>query len=99
MLLTPTLGCEAFAHGQRYPAAIGGHAIERPWLDWAPFLYDGNLAGLPACAVPIGLGDDGLPVSMQVIGRRWDDGLVLSAAESIETAVGFDKRPPLIVHC
>ena len=99
VLLTPTLGCEAFAHGKRHPDAIGGHPIERPWLDWVPFLYDANLAGLPACAVPIGFGDDGLPVSMQVVGRRWDDGLVLSAAESIEAVVGFDKRPPLIVHC
>jgi Asp-tRNA(Asn)/Glu-tRNA(Gln) amidotransferase A subunit family amidase len=92
-LLTPTLGCEAFAHGKRYPDAIGGHAIERPWLDWVPFLYDANLAGLPACAVPVGFGDDGLPVSIQVVGRRWDDGLVLTAAEAIESAVGFDKRP------
>jgi Asp-tRNA(Asn)/Glu-tRNA(Gln) amidotransferase A subunit family amidase len=97
-LLTPTLGTEAFAHGKRYPDAIGGHAIELPWLDWAPFLYDANLAGLPACAVPIGLGDDGLPVSLQVVGRRWDDALVLTAAEAIERVILFDKRPPLKPH-
>jgi Asp-tRNA(Asn)/Glu-tRNA(Gln) amidotransferase A subunit family amidase/biotin carboxylase len=94
VLLTPTLGCEAFAHGKRYPSAIGGHAIEPPWLDWAPFLYDANLAGLPACAVPIGFGDDGLPVSIQVIGKRWDDGTVLNAAEAIESIVAFNRRPP-----
>jgi hypothetical protein len=32
-LLTPTLGIQAFACGKRYPDAIGGHAIELPWLD------------------------------------------------------------------
>ena len=33
-LLTPTVGCEAFAHGLRYPATLGDVEIEPPWLDW-----------------------------------------------------------------
>ena len=45
--LTPTLGCEAFPHGSRHPEAIGDVPIGYPDLDWAPFLYDANLAGLP----------------------------------------------------
>jgi Asp-tRNA(Asn)/Glu-tRNA(Gln) amidotransferase A subunit family amidase len=87
VLLTPTLGCEAFAHGRRYPEAIGGVAIEQPWLDWSGFLYDANLAGLPACAVPAGVGDDRLPVSVQVVGERWKDHLVLAAAETIDSVI------------
>ena len=94
VLLTPTLGCEAFPHGSTHPEEIGGVPIEAPWLDWGGFLYDANLVGLPACAVPIGLGDDGLPVSIQVIGPRTSDGAVLAAAEAIERIVGFDARPP-----
>jgi Asp-tRNA(Asn)/Glu-tRNA(Gln) amidotransferase A subunit family amidase len=93
-LLTPTVGCEAFSHGRRHPDTIGGVPVTYPDLDWAPFLYDANLAGLPACAIPIGLGDDGLPVSMQVLGLRRDDGRVLAAAETIETLIGFTARPP-----
>ena len=93
-LVTPTLGCEAFPHGARHPDAIGDVPIGYPNLDWAPFLYDANLAGLPACALPIGLGDDGLPVSVQVLGPRAGDGAVLAAAEVIERVVGFDARPP-----
>ncbi len=50
----------------------------------ARFLFDANLAGLPACAIPMGLGDDGLPVSLQIIGPRGADGAVLAAAELIE---------------
>jgi len=92
-LLTPTLGCEAFPHGRRHPDAVGGVPIQPPDFDWAPFLYDANLAGLPACALPIGLGDDGLPVSMQVLGRRCDDGHVLAAAETIEQVIGLGVRP------
>jgi len=94
VLLTPTVGCEAFPHGRRHPEEIGGVPIAFPDLDWAPFLYDANLAGLPACAIPIGLGDDGLPVSMQVLGPRRDDGRVLAAAETIESLIGFTGRPP-----
>jgi Asp-tRNA(Asn)/Glu-tRNA(Gln) amidotransferase A subunit family amidase len=94
VLLTPTLGCEAFPLGQRHPDSVGGVPVQLPELDWAPFLYDANLAGLPACALPIGLGDDGLPVSIHVLGRRCDDGLVLAAAQTIEQVIGFDARPP-----
>jgi amidase len=93
-LLTPTLGCEAFAHGANHPAEIGGVPIEAPWNDWCGFLYDANLTGLPACAIPIGLGDDGLPVSVQLLGVRGHDGAVLAAAETLEELVGFDARPP-----
>jgi Asp-tRNA(Asn)/Glu-tRNA(Gln) amidotransferase A subunit family amidase len=91
-LLTPTLGCEAFPQDRRYPEAIGGVPIEPPWLDWSGFLYDGNLAGLPACAIPAGIGDDGLPVSVQVVGERWQDHVVLGAAETIESVLA--AAPP-----
>jgi amidase len=94
VLLTPTLGCEAFRHGAKYPAEIGGTPIESPWHDWCGFLYDANLAGLPACAVPVGLGDDQLPVSVQLLGMRGHDGAVLAAAEAVERLVGFRARPP-----
>jgi Asp-tRNA(Asn)/Glu-tRNA(Gln) amidotransferase A subunit family amidase len=93
VLITPTLGLEAFAHGLAYPPDIGGVPIEPPWLDWCGLLYDANLAGLPACAVPVGLGDDGLPVSVQVLGPRGSDGAVLAAAEAIERLVDFSARP------
>jgi Asp-tRNA(Asn)/Glu-tRNA(Gln) amidotransferase A subunit family amidase len=93
-LITPTLGCEAFPHGIGHPEVIGGVPITPPDFDWAPLLYDANLAGLPACALPMGLGDDRLPVSMQVLGMRCDDDSVLAAAQTIETVLGFDAHPP-----
>ena len=68
--------------------------IDPPWLDWCGFLYDANLAGLPACAVPVGLGDDRLPVSVQLLGMRGHDGAVLAAAEAVERLAGFDAAPP-----
>jgi Asp-tRNA(Asn)/Glu-tRNA(Gln) amidotransferase A subunit family amidase len=87
-LLTPTVGCEAFAHGQRYPDSLGDVAIEPPWLDWAGFLYDANLTGMPAIALPCGRGDDGLPVSLQLMSRRGSDGALLALAEAVELVIG-----------
>jgi Asp-tRNA(Asn)/Glu-tRNA(Gln) amidotransferase A subunit family amidase len=93
VLLTPALGCEAFEHGATHPHEIGGTPIDPPWLDWCGFLYDANLAGLPACAVPVGLGDDRLPVSVQVLGMRGHDGAVLAVAETVERLAGFHTTP------
>jgi aspartyl-tRNA(Asn)/glutamyl-tRNA(Gln) amidotransferase subunit A len=43
-----------------------------------------SLCGLPACAVPVGMDEDGLPIGVQVIGRQGADELVLDVAELIE---------------
>ena len=88
-LLTPTVGCEAFPHGRIHPQSIGGTPIELPWLDWGGFLYDANLTGMPACALPIGVGDEGLPVSIQVVGPIGGDAEVLDIAEQIEALVDW----------
>ena len=92
ILVTPTLGCEAFPHGTIHPRRIGGTPIKLPWLDWAGFLYDANLAGLPACAIPMGLGNEGLPLSLQVLGPVGSDEEVLRVAEAIESLIGWDAK-------
>lgn len=94
VLLTPTLGLEAFPHGSTYPAAVGGQPIDPIWRDWAPMLYDANLCGFPAVALPIGLGTDGLPVSLQIVGLNRTDGRTLAVAEAIELVLGGTRRPP-----
>lgn len=99
ILITPTLGCEAFPHGSIHPHQIADTAIEMPWLDWAGFLYDANLAGLPACSIPMGLGDHGLPLGLQILGPAGSDEQVLRVAEAIEALIGWSKsiiEPPLV---
>jgi Asp-tRNA(Asn)/Glu-tRNA(Gln) amidotransferase A subunit family amidase len=96
--ITPTLGLEAFSAEKTYPDAVGGVKVENPWLDWASFLYDANLIGTPACALPIGLGDDGLPLSIQITGPIATDPLILDTAEQIEMLTDWDKRPILNLH-
>jgi Asp-tRNA(Asn)/Glu-tRNA(Gln) amidotransferase A subunit family amidase len=91
ILITPALGCEAFPHGTIHPHKIDDTHIEMPWLDWATFLYDANLVGMPACVIPMGLGDEGLPLSLQITGPVGSDYEVLRVAEAVEKLIGWDN--------
>ena len=63
------------------PAGMGDlvlrDSVLRLTLPW-------NAVGAPALALPCGAAEEGLPASMQVIGRPGDDALVLGAGRSIE---------------
>ena len=50
-----------------------------------------NVTGHPAMSVPVGLAPDGLPVSVQVVGRPFDEAMVLRVARAIETLSGWEK--------
>lgn len=93
IFITPTLGIEAFKHSRRYPKYVGSTRITNPWLDWVAFLYDANLIGMPACALPMGLGNEELPLSIQVAGPRGSDASVLDIAEQLENLIGWDNSP------
>ncbi|MDR2268924.1 MAG: Asp-tRNA(Asn)/Glu-tRNA(Gln) amidotransferase subunit GatA, partial [Rickettsiales bacterium] len=55
-----------------------------------------NLVGIPACSVPCGRTADGLPLGLQVLGRRFDDFKVFALAREIEALANLDNRPTKI---
>lgn len=60
------------------------------------FTGPGNLTGLPAVSVPAGLAG-GLPVGLQIIGRRFDEATVLNAAAAVERTQPLgEQRPPVL---
>jgi aspartyl-tRNA(Asn)/glutamyl-tRNA(Gln) amidotransferase subunit A len=78
LLLTPTLECVA------PPTGIGDLALrERLIANTIPF----NALGWPALALPCGPAEDGLPASVQLVGRRGADSLVLAAGERLASLV------------
>jgi len=55
-----------------------------------------SLAGVPAMAVPCGFSALGLPLSLQIIGRRFEDATVLRVGHAYEQATAWrQRRPPL----
>jgi Asp-tRNA(Asn)/Glu-tRNA(Gln) amidotransferase A subunit family amidase len=55
----------------------------------------GNLIGLPGVSIPCGLGSDGLPVGLQLVGPPGSDALLLAVAAEFQSATDFHLlRPP-----
>jgi aspartyl-tRNA(Asn)/glutamyl-tRNA(Gln) amidotransferase subunit A len=78
LLLTPTLPVVA------PPTGIGDPTLRRTLIRCTfPF----NALGWPALALPCGPAEEGLPASVQLVGRPGQDALVLAAGESLEAAL------------
>ena len=54
----------------------------------------GNGAGLPAVIVPNGFGDRGLPTSLQLMGRAWEENTILAAARAYQALTDWHHRHP-----
>jgi aspartyl-tRNA(Asn)/glutamyl-tRNA(Gln) amidotransferase subunit A len=81
LLLTPSVAVPAFE------ARPAGHTPmdAQAMLGWTPFSYPFNLTQQPACTVPCGLTNDGLPIGLQIVGPMFGDALVLRAARAYES--------------
>jgi len=53
-----------------------------------------NYSGHPALSMPYGEGPDGLPIGLQLVGKRWSESRLLGIAATIEPHVGGFRRPP-----
>ena len=94
LLLTPTMPCPPFKVGLEGPGSIAGKPVST--YEWIPFTFPFNLTGQPACTVPCGFTKSGLPIGLQIVGRRFDDATVLRAAARFEAAQPWvGTRPPV----
>lgn len=96
LLLTPSVSVAAFPVERLLPSHWPDHPWD--WLSWSEFCYPFNMSGLPAASVPCGLTDAGLPVGLQVVGRRAADSLVLCAAAALERARPWAQSLPPATH-
>ena len=55
-----------------------------------------NLAGLPGMSIPCGLGANGLPVGLQIIGNYFDEARMLNAAHQYQQATDWHRLAPPI---
>jgi aspartyl-tRNA(Asn)/glutamyl-tRNA(Gln) amidotransferase subunit A len=93
-LLTPSVSVAAFPAEKLMPDHWPSHPWD--WISWAEFSYPFNMSWNPAASVPCGFTADGLPVGLQIVGRRFDDLGVLQASAAFESVQPWaGKRPAL----
>jgi aspartyl-tRNA(Asn)/glutamyl-tRNA(Gln) amidotransferase subunit A len=93
VLATPAVAVPPFPIGQAPPREIDGRPVGA--RGWIAFTYPFNVAGLPAIVVPAGWTVAGLPVGLQLVGRRLDDARLLGAAAAFEAVAPWADRWPL----
>ncbi len=81
VLLSPVCSTPAFRHGER-SWTIDGRTVD--YLRSFSYCQLCNLLGLPAAVVPVGKSPEGLPIGVQVIGRPFEEEVVLAVAERLE---------------
>jgi aspartyl-tRNA(Asn)/glutamyl-tRNA(Gln) amidotransferase subunit A len=87
VLATPTSPKPAPTFKQMWDASVGFPRSNTP-----PF----NISGLPALALPCGFSSAGLPISLQLAGRPFDEATVLRAGHAYEQATEWHKRRPAV---
>ena len=89
MLLSPVSSGPAFRHGEGNYAAGTGYLDTMRYCQWL------NLTGFPGASVPISFSKGGLPIGVQIIGRPFEEELVLAIAAAIEESHGAWQAPPI----
>jgi Asp-tRNA(Asn)/Glu-tRNA(Gln) amidotransferase A subunit family amidase len=93
VLICPTAAVSAFRHGER-EWQVDGKTVK--YLDAWSYCEWFNLLGFPAVVVPMGYSGQGLPIGVQIIGRPWQEEVVLAVAAKLEKERGPWQAPPLL---
>jgi amidase len=96
LLILPTVAVPPFPVEQRYPTEINGKPLDN-YTQWFFLTYGITLTGLPAISVPCGFTASGLPVGLQIVGKRRQETAVLRAAAAFEAAAPWRERVPPVV--
>lgn len=94
ILITPTLACTAFKLGTDWAHEIDGKDTSKQPLAWQPYTYPFNLSGHPAASIPCGWSKEGLPIGMQIVGKRLDDLTVLQVSQAFEEIAPWQHTKP-----
>lgn len=94
-IVAPSVGIAAFDLDRPLPTEIAGRPLER-FYDVFLGTYAFSVTGLPVAAVPCGFTSAGLPVGVQIVGRRLRDDRALEAAAAFAAARPEHARRPQV---
>jgi len=89
LVVTPTSPTPAFRIGEKTDDPLAMYLSDI-------FTVTMNLAGLPGLSIPCGLTKTGLPIGLQIVGRRFDEETVLRLAWALEADLRFAASRPLL---
>ena len=80
----------------RWPQTINSVAMDT-YHRWMEVVIPVSLAGLPALSVPVGFGEGGLPMGMQIVGRAGADAAVLTMGQAYHMATDWPRVRPILL--
>ncbi|HAK89400.1 MAG TPA: Asp-tRNA(Asn)/Glu-tRNA(Gln) amidotransferase GatCAB subunit A [Nitrospiraceae bacterium] len=89
VIVTPTSPGAAFKVGEKATDPLQMYLSDI-------FTISVNLAGVPAISIPCGFTKNNLPIGLQMIGRHFDEGVILKAAYAYEQSAGRHTRMPAL---
>ncbi|MDY6898200.1 MAG: amidase [Cyanobacteriota bacterium] len=93
--LCPVAMTAAFTHRVKGAAIeVDGKKVPYQMANGA-YLVPFNLTGHPVVVIPIGFTSDGLPIGMQIVGKRWKEMELLSVAEELDEIISGFQIPDL----
>ena len=95
VIATPSTGCAA----PQIPPSALSHGIGDVYTmsKLTRFSFLANLTGIPSITVPVGLNEEGLPLSLQIMGPWYEEGLLLQVAHVLEKA-GYTAHRPTAMY-
>ena len=93
VLVVPTTAAGALPIGATHAVVAGRRQSQREIF--VRFTSPFNLTGHPALALPAGVDRNGLPVSLQIVGRPYDETTVLRVGAALERALDLDVVPAI----
>ncbi len=105
MIICPVMSTPAFHHKKpdRYrgvmPVYKQGIKVDETLIDYGDaitaFTIPFSITGNPVSVIPIGKSQEGLPIGIQIVGKRWSDLDLLLTAKKLAEYIGFLGHPPL----
>ena len=74
------------------PVPVDGHQLNY-WMANCAYTAPFNTTGNPVVTIPAGYSKDGMPIGVQIVGRRWHDMELLDIAEMIDAVAGAYREP------
>jgi len=86
-VITPTTPTPAFKIGEKTQDPLSMYLSDA-------FTIPANLAGIPAISIPCGFSKEGLPIGLQILGKPFDEELLLRVAYTYEEKTDWHKQKP-----